>query len=197
MNKVYFVFYPLVRLFMRIFHPWDATGLENLPEGGVLLCGNHTTLGDPVYVAAAIGPKPQLHVLAKAELMRVPVVGYILRKGGMIGIKRGKSDVTAIKECIKVLKREEKLLIFPEGTRVKEGESVDAHSGAAMLATRTGVPILPVYIQPKKRWFRKTKVIFGAPYQPEYEGKRPGPEDYERIAADLMVRIRKLGGEIV
>lgn len=195
MNKVYLVFYPLVRLFMRVFHPWDAVGLENLPEGGVLLCGNHTTLGDPVYVAAAMGHRRQVHVLAKDELMRLPVLGYILRKGGMIGIKRGKSDVAAIKECIKVLKRQEPLLIFPEGTRVKEGQSVEAHSGAAMLATRTGVPLLPVYIQPKKRWFRKTRVIFGKPYQPEYEGKRPSPEDYERIAADLMERIRKLGGE--
>ena len=195
MNKLYTIFYPLIWLFMRIFHPWAVSGRENLPEGGVLLCGNHTTLGDPVYVVCAVGPRPQMHVLAKEEVMQVPLLGPLLRKGGMIGIKRGKSDVGAIKECIKVLKGQEPLLIFPEGTRVKEGQSVEAHSGAAMLATRTGVPLLPVYIQPKKRWFRRTRVIFGQPYQPEYEGKRPSPEDYERIAADLMVRIRKLGGE--
>lgn len=195
MNKVYSVVYAVLWTFMKVFHPWERSGLDCLPEGGVLLCGNHTSMGDPIYVLAAIGHKPQIHVMAKDELMRVPVIGWLLKKVGMIGIKRGKSDVGAIKECMKVLKNGEKLLLFPEGTRVKEGETGEAHTGAAMLATRTGVPILPVYISPKKRWFRKTKVMFGQPYQPEYEGRRPTSEDYERIAEDLMARIRALGGE--
>ena len=159
------------------------------------MCGNHTSMGDPIYVLASVGIKPQVHVMAKDELMKIPVIGWLLKKVGMIGVRRGKSDVGAIKECMKVLKNGEKLLIFPEGTRVKEGETVEAHSGAAMLATRTGVPILPVYIAPKKRWFRKTHVIFGRPYMPEYEGRRPTSEDYERIAEDLMARIRALGGK--
>ena len=195
MNKVYFFLYPLIWIFMKLFHPWEVVGLEQLPEGGVLLCGNHSSMGDPFYVVCAIGHKPQIHVMAKDELMRIPVLGFLLKKAGMIGVKRGKSDVGSIKECMRVLKNGEKLLLFPEGTRVKEGETSQAHSGAAMLATRTGVPILPVYIPTKKHWFRKTKVIFGQPYQPEYEGRRPCSEDYERIAEDLMLRIRRLGGE--
>jgi 1-acyl-sn-glycerol-3-phosphate acyltransferase len=55
------------------------------------------------------------------------------------------------------------------------------------------VPLVPIYISPKKRWFRKTTVIFGQPYEPEYEGRKPTPEDYRRIADDLMVRIQALG----
>lgn len=195
MNPFYAVLFPILWIFMRIFHPWKESGRKNIPEGGALLCGNHTTAGDPFYVVCAVGPRPQLRIMAKEELMHLPVVGFILRKLGIIGVKRGKADVGAIKEGMRVLKNGEKLLLFPEGTRVKEGEVGQAHTGAAMFATRTGAPIVPVYISPKKRWFRKTEVIFGAPYQPEFEGRKPTPEDYQRIADGIMERIRALGGE--
>ena len=196
MNKLYSVLFPLVWIFMKIFHPWRTVGRENVPLGNVVLCGNHTTLGDPVYVVCALGRRCQTHVMAKEEIMKWPVIGWILKRAGIIGIKRGKADVTAIKESMRVLKKGEKLLLFPEGTRVKEGETSEAHTGAAMFATRTNSPIVPIYIQPKKRLFRKTAVIFGQPYQPEFGGRKPTPEDYQRIADDIMARIRKLGGEI-
>ena len=64
-----------------------------------------------------------------------------------------------------------------------------------MFATRTDSPLIPIYISPKKRIFRKTKVIFGAPYVPTYEGRKATPEDYQRIADELMDRIRALGGK--
>lgn len=197
MNKLYAVLYPLVWIFMRIFHPVKVWGRENIPEGGVLLCGNHTTLGDPIYVVCAIGHKPQVRVMAKEELMHAFFIGFILRHVGVIGVKRGKADVGAVKEGMKALKNGEKLLLFPEGTRVREGETAEAHTGAAMFSTRTGVPLLPVYITPKKRLFRKIDVIFGEPYMPEFQGRRPTPDDYERIAKDLMVRIHKLGEQRV
>lgn len=192
-NLVYSMLYPLLWGFMRLCHPWRTVGQVSLPEGGALLCGNHTSIGDPCYVACAIGSRPQLRVLAKAELMRIPLLGWVLAKAGIIGINRRRADVVAIKTCIKVLKNGEKLLIFPEGTRVKEGEMGEAHTGAAMFATRTGVPIVPIYISPKKRWFRKTTVVFGQPYLPEFEGKKATAEDYERISEELMERIRVLG----
>ena len=193
MNKVYAVIYPLVWIFMRIFHPWRAVGLENLPEGAALLCGNHTTAGDPLYVVGCLGRRRQIHVMAKAEVMKWPVIGFILKKAGIFGVKRGKADVAALKEAMRVLKDGERLLMFPEGTRVKEGEVSEAHTGAAMFSTRTGAPLVPVYIQPKKRRFRRTTVVFGMPYHPEFEGRKPSPDDYQRIADDLMARIRALG----
>ena len=193
MNKMYAFIYPFIWLFMKIFHPWRAVGLENLPEGAALLCGNHTTAGDPLYVVCSLGRRRQIHVMAKEEVMKWPVIGFILKKAGMFGVKRGKADVAALKEAIRVLKGGEKLLIFPEGTRVKEGEASEAHTGAAMFSTRPGAPLVPVYIQPKKRIFRRTTVVFGEPYHPEFEGRKPTSEDYRRLADDLMARIRALG----
>ena len=192
-NKVYSVLYPIIWIFMRIFHPWKAVGVENIPEGAALICGNHTSLGDPLYVVCAMGGKRQTHVMAKAEIMKWPVIGFLLKKAGIIGVNRGKSDMASVKECMRVLKNGEKLLMFPEGTRVKEGETSEAHTGAAMFSTRTGTPLMPVYIAAKKRIFRKTAVVFGEPYHPEFEGRRPNAEDYQRIADDLLARVRALG----
>lgn len=193
MNKVYAVLYPLIWIFMKVFHPWRAVGVENIPEGAVLMCGNHTSLGDPLYVVCCMGWKRQTHVMAKDEIMKWPVIGWLLKKAGIFGVKRGKADVTALKEAMRVLRNGERLLLFPEGTRVKEGETSEAHTGAAMFATRTGAPLLPVYIAPQKRIFRRTTVVFGQPYSPAYEGRKATQEDYQRIAVDLLARIRALG----
>ncbi len=192
-NKFYSVIYPIIWIFMKILHPWNAVGVDNIPEGAALICGNHSTLGDPLYVVCCMGSKRQTHVMAKAEIMKWPVVGFLLKKAGIIGINRGKSDMAAVKECLRVLKNGEKLLMFPEGTRVKDGENSEAHTGAAMFATRTGTPLIPVYISPKKRRFRKTTVVFGQPYHPEFEGRKPSADDYQRIADDLLARINALG----
>lgn len=192
-NKMYAVLYPVIWIFMKIFHPWIAVGVENIPDGAALICGNHSTLGDPLYVVCCMGGKRQTHVMAKAEIMKWPVIGFLLKKAGIIGINRGKSDMAAVKECLRVLKNGEKLLMFPEGTRVKDGETSEARTGAAMFATRTGTPLVPVYIPPRKRRFQKTTVVFGQPYHPEFEGRKPSADDYQRIADDLLVRINALG----
>lgn len=192
-NKVYSIIYPIIWIFMKILHPWKAVGVEKIPKESAVLCGNHTTLGDPLYVVCGMGAKRQTHVMAKAEVMKWPVVGFLLKKAGIIGVNRGKSDMAAVKECLRVLRNGEKLLMFPEGTRVKDGEVSEAQTGAAMLATRTNSPLVPVYIQPKKRRFRKTTVVFGEPYYPEFEGRKPSADDYQRIADDLLVRIKALG----
>ena len=192
-NKVYSIIYPIIWIFMKILHPWKAVGVEKIPKESAVICGNHTTLGDPLYVVCGMGAKRQTHVMAKAEIMKWPVVGFLLKKAGIIGVNRGKSDMAAVKECLRVLRNGEKLLMFPEGTRVKDGKVSEAQTGAAMLATRTNSPLVPVYIQPKKRRFRKTIVVFGEPYYPEFEGRKPSADDYQRIADDLLVRIKTLG----
>jgi 1-acyl-sn-glycerol-3-phosphate acyltransferase len=134
--------------------------------------------------------------MAKSELMRVPVLGWLLAKAGVFGVDRGKSDVGAIKQALKVLKGGERLMLFPEGTRFKEGDGGAAKTGAAMLALRTGVPIVPVYIPREKKWLMRTPVIIGEPYYPGVKGQRATPEDYRAVADDLMARIHALGEQI-
>lgn len=194
MSEFWFsIFYAIVWLFFNLVHPGKAVGRENVPKGGCLLCGNHTRYSDPLFIILALGRRDHPYIMGKAELFKIPVLGWILKKAGVIPVDRGKSDVKAIKESMRVLKDGKKLLMFPEGTRVKEGSDQAAKTGAAMLAVRTGVPLVPVWVPARLGWFRRTPVVFGEPYTPQLpEGQKPTTEDYRRIADDLLGRIKAL-----
>ncbi len=193
MKRWYNLLWWIIAPFFSIVHPCRLVGRENLPEYGIF-CANHSCLSDPICLIVAVGHKRQMHAMAKAEFMRTPVIGWLLKKAGIFSVERGKSDVVAIKTAMRFLKNKENVLIFPEGTRIKNGvdkygNASEAKSGAAMLAVRTGVPLVPVYIPPKKRWFGITKVVIGDPYYPEVQSKKGSAEEYQAIADDLMVRI--------
>ena len=130
--------------------------------------------------------------MAKQELLDAPVLGRLLRRWGIFGVKRGNSDVGAIKTALRHLKAGCKLLIFPEGTRVKEGEENDGKTGAIMLALRTGTPILPCYCEKRRRPFQRTAIVFGEPYMVEIAGKRATPKEDRDCAEDLSGRIYAL-----
>jgi 1-acyl-sn-glycerol-3-phosphate acyltransferase len=189
MNTFYSILYVILWPFFNLFHPCKAIGREHIPAGGALVCSNHTTLSDPLYIVFAFQRKNRLRAMAKSELMRIPGLGWLLRKAGIFGVNRGKSDIAAIKLALKVLKDGEKLILFPEGTRHSDGE---AKTGAAMLAIRSGVPIVPVYIPREKKWFRAIPVVIGEPYCPETQNKRATAEDYRAVSDDLMARIHAL-----
>lgn len=192
MKTAYRILYCIVFPFFNLVHPCRAIGRENVPEGAVILCPNHTRLSDPLFVAFALGLKFRPQVMAKAELMEIPVLGWLLKKAGVFAVERGKSDVGAIKRAIKCLKSGDKLLLFPEGTRSQNGELGEGKTGVAMLSIRTGAPILPIYIPAEKKWFRRTPVVFGEAYTPQVEGRRGSAEEYALIADDLMKRIADL-----
>lgn len=197
MRKLYTALWYIVWPFFSLFHPCRLAGKERLPENGGLFCANHSNLSDPICLMLALGPKRQVRAMAKAEFMRIPVLGWLLKKAGIFGIERGKSDVVAIKTAMRFLKSGENVLMFPEGTRIKNGmdkygNEGEAKAGAAMLAVRTGVQLVPVYIPPKKRWFRFTTVVIGEPYYPKVESKKGSSEEYQTIAEDLMERIYAL-----
>ena len=192
MKVWYCVLYCVIWPFFNLFRPCRPIGRENIPEGAPLFCPNHTSLTDPLFPVFAMHLKNRPQVMAKAEIMEVPVVGWILKRAGVFAVERGKSDVGAIKRALKCLKSGEKLLLFPEGTRSKTEELGPAKGGAAMLAVRTGVPIVPMYIPTEKKWFRRTSVVFGTPYIPQIAGAKGTSEGYEAIAQDLMARIALL-----
>lgn len=186
---LYIVIWP----FFNLFRPIRAIGKENIPDGPAVICPNHSTIGDPFYVVFGFGYKYVMRALAKIQIMRLPFIGWILGKGGVFGVDRDTADLKAVKNGLKSLKDGRKLLLFPEGTRVRDGMTVEAKTGAALFATRTNSPLLPVWIPRKKKLFRFNTIVIGEPYYPEYEGRKPSTEDLERITADLMQRINKLG----
>lgn len=193
MDRYYRLIYAVVWPFFNMLYPVKAVGRENIPEGAALICPNHTSAIDPLFVVFAFQRKHIMRVMSKKEVMSWPVIGWLLKKAGVFGVDRGAADITAVKTALRHLKEGRKLLLFPEGTRVAEGESVEAKTGAAMFSTRAGVPIVPVYITGKKRLFRRNLVVIGQPYQPQVAGRKGTSEEYHAIADDLMERIRVLG----
>ena len=190
-RRVHWLLAPLVRL---IF-PLDVRGREYLAEGAVVLCPNHSSALDPILLACALRYDMPLRIMAKKQLMDVPVLGWFLGKMGAFGVDRGNSDIGAIKTSIRCLRDGWKLMIFPEGTRVKDGEAVDAKGGAAMIAIRSGVAMQPVYITTKKRAFRKNRIVFGPIYEPVYTGRKGTAEEYQANVEAVMQRVKELGEE--
>ena len=192
-ETVFGIIYRVVWPFFNLLHPVKAIGRENIPEGAAVICPNHSSASDPFYVVFAFGRKYPMWAMAKQEILNWPVVGWILSKAGVFGVDRGNADLKAAKTALRCLKENRKLLMFPEGTRVHEGENVEAKAGAALFATRTGSPLLPVYIPTKKKLFSPITVVIGKPYYPQIAGRKATNEELQTIAADLMNRVRALG----
>lgn len=193
MESVYRLLYCIVWPFFNLCHPVRAIGRENIPEGGVVLCANHTALSDPLFICFACTLRNKIRPMAKVELSKVPIIGWLLGKAGVIYVDRGHADVKAVKSALLCLKNQGNLLIFPEGTRVHEGEDVSAKGGAALFATRTGSPIIPVYVSRKKPWFRPTTVVIGQPFYPQIQGRKATADELDQITNEVMERIHALG----
>ena len=193
MDAWFHFLYAVIWPFFNLFRPQRVMGRENIPQGAAVICPNHTTIGDPFYVVFAFGHRYPMRAMAKIQIMRVPFIGWILGKAGVFGVDRGHADMKAVKTALKFLREGNKLLMFPEGTRVHQGEDVSAKTGAAMFACRTGVPLLPVYIQPQKRLFARNLVVIGKPYYPQFSGRKPTADELDAITDRLMDQVHALG----
>lgn len=190
-EKWYKLAYWLLRPVCALLYPIRVSGRHLLPEGAVILCANHSNAVDPILISIALGSKTYVHHLAKAELRKIPVVGAVLEKIGAVFVRRGERDIDSYKSCLRILKGGERLIAFPEGTRVHGTDEVGAKSGVIHMAARTGAYILPIRLERDKKLFRRTDVVFGEPYRIEVGGHG----DYDTLAQELMDRITGLDGE--
>ena len=203
LNRTFAVLYTLLGPAVRLLFPARVEGLENLPEGGMLLCPNHTSDVDPLIIAAALPVDSRLHFMGKAELFQNPLLNWFFRKLGGFPVQRGGSDITAVKTAIQVLKDGDNLMIFPEGTVIRNGigcaDGLPAHAkaGIAVIGVRTGATMIPVFVSQGKKLFHKTRVIFGKPYTPVYTGRRGTSAEMQAIADELLRQAYALGGQQV
>ena len=203
LGTLFVIAYYVVGLLCSILHPTTVEGLENLPEHGALLCPNHSSNWDPVLLGLRLPVNYRLHAMAKEELFKNPILGWIIRKLGAFPVSRGNNDIQAVKTAIQVLKAGDNLLIFPEGTVVRNGvgyiDGLPAHakSGVAMIGVRTGAKLIPVFMDGEKKLFHRTRIIFGKPYIPVYTGRHGTSEEMQKIADDILAEAYALGGRTV
>ncbi len=167
-------------------------GLENVPPFGtpVIFAGNHRSLTDPSNVGSSL-PYP-IFYFAKEELFRVPLLGWYIRRVNSFPVRRTENDIGAFKTAVHVLEHGGGLMLFPEGgRRLDPSQQWKAKAGVGMLACKTGARVIPVGIKnaDRLRRFASLEVIFGKPIFPP---KTESHEDYQRLADEVMARIKEL-----
>ncbi|MBQ8174781.1 MAG: 1-acyl-sn-glycerol-3-phosphate acyltransferase [Clostridia bacterium] len=186
--------------FFRFVMRLSATGKENVPaEGGYILCINHIAAVDVISVAA-VCPR-QLRFLAKKELFRIPLLGWLIRRLGACPLDRGGSDVAAIKKTVSLASGGELVGIFPQGHRYPGKNPADTpiKNGAGMIAYRSRCSVIPVCLKMKKQkyaLFRRVEVIFGNPISNEelFPAGEGNSEAYAAASRRIFDEICRLGG---
>lgn len=139
-------------------------GLENIDNAGkCVVCPNHSTIFDPFWVYFK---SKDMWIMAKAELFKNKIMAALLKAYNVFPIKRGQRDASSLLHSINVIENNDnaKLLIFPEGTRIKKDkERGRAKVGPVYIASKAGVPIIPVHITKNPKLFSRVTVVFGEP----------------------------------
>ena len=202
-NPFFTVVYYLGRALVSVLFPATVEGLDRLPRNGALLCPNHSSNWDPILVALRLPVNYRLHIMAKVDLFKNPILAWILRHLGAFPVSRGSSDIQSVKTAMQAIKSGDNLLIFPEGTTIHNGigyvDGLPAHAkaGVAVIGVRTGATLVPVFVDGPKKPFRRTRIIFGEPYTPVYTGRHGTSEEMQKIADDILTAAYALGGQAV
>lgn len=185
-----------------LFFPIRIKG-ENIlnKKGSLILAANHVSYMDPVVLG--IATKRQIHFMAKKEIFKVPILGFIIRCLGAIPIDREKATPESIKRAFSILRDGRVLGIFPEGTRSLNGEILELNAGLIKIALKTSAPIIPIGINgtfeiypsnskyPKIHKRKKIYINFGKPIY--LDSKRMKDIKYqEQCLAFIKNNIREL-----
>ena len=132
-------------MLLFLFTRWRVRGKENIPsQGPLLIVVNHLNVADPPIIGVSVNRK--MMFLAKEELFRPGLSGYIVRNYGAFPVHRGGMNREAMRKSEQLLTQGMALIMFPEGRRSQKAQLESAFSGAALIAARNGVPILPIGI---------------------------------------------------
>ena len=197
---IYRIVWTLCGLIFQLLLRRRIRGTHNVPKRGpVILASNHVSNLDPPVVGTCIW-RP-CAFMAKEELFENKLFGWLLYHLYAFPIKRGAGDRGALKKALEILEGGWPLVMFPEGTRSETGEMREPEMGVAMIAYRTGAPVIPVYthgtnrVRPKGGGIRLAQigVAFGEPIVFSVpEGQKAGRDDYERAAHRIMDEIKRL-----
>jgi 1-acyl-sn-glycerol-3-phosphate acyltransferase len=180
----------------------SVEGLERVPRSGpYIMVSNHNSNLDPPFIGGAIGRHSgrPIHFMAKEEIRHWPLVGWLARGSGVFFVRRGEGDRAAQRIALQHLAAGRPIGIFPEGTRSLDGVLREPKDGVALLAIRSGAPLLPVGITGsgkifpgRSRWPHRTRVDirigepFNLVHQPDGRLDRDAlAEGTERIMREI------------
>jgi len=191
---------PLIKLYFR----HRTRGLSHVPDRkGAIIATNHASVLDPPLVACDI-PRP-LFTMAKQALHDIPLFGRAIRACYSFPVRRGTLDHRALRRAVRLLRNDNLMLLFPEGTRTRDGELQKGRPGIGKIATEADCPIVPGYLHGTFRAMppgsvfprpTRTTLYFGKPLTFDADG---GDDDaksrrrrYNLIAENVMQAIARL-----
>jgi 1-acyl-sn-glycerol-3-phosphate acyltransferase len=201
----YFIGWCLFRAFFKLFLDFKVIGRENVPKrGAFLFVSNHTSFFDPILLGTSL--YRSLNYMARDTLFKTRCSAETMRTVHAFPLKRGRGDLSAIREALRILGMGKPLVIFPEGTRAKDKHLRRAKPGAGFIAVRSGVPVIPAYVWGSfdalpRGWktFRPhpVRVYIGKPVDVKNRVQGPGPrgqdkEVYQCVSDEMMKRIGEL-----
>jgi 1-acyl-sn-glycerol-3-phosphate acyltransferase len=193
--------YNLTQLLAQVFFQFRVIHPERvIQEGPVILAMNHESYLDPPL--AGIACRRAIYFLARKSLLDIPILGSLLPKLNVIPVDQEGGDRSALKALIRVLRRDECVLVFPEGSRTEDGNLQPALSGIGLVIAKTRAPVVPMRIfgahraLPRgggKLRFCPITIVVGEPLRfTEEEVAGTGREVYPRLSEKVMKAIGAL-----
>lgn len=200
---MYLFFRMLVEIYVRIKFNINIYGKENIPsnskKGGFIIAANHQSYADPTSVSGLIRGKYSF--MAKSELFENRIFGWLIRRCGAFPVVRGNGDNSAIERGIADIKKGRIFVIFPEGTRSKDGKIARGRTGVSLIASLAEAPVLPVCImyglkgEKRRMDFAVGKMIPAEELKIKSENQSDRKE-LKRISNRIMDSIKDLQKEI-
>jgi 1-acyl-sn-glycerol-3-phosphate acyltransferase len=207
MNPIYFLGWCGFRFVFKFYFRWRVYNSERVPATGpVILAANHASFLDPPLVGA--GVTRGINYLARENLFRFPVLGWVLHRWQVVPVDREGGGAKGLKAILARLLEGGAIILFPEGTRTRDGQLQPARSGIGLTVIKSTAPVIPVRVFGTFRAYGRqmrlprpcaVAVKYGQPMYFEQLraearvcSKQRLKEIYQRVADDLMDAIRKL-----
>jgi 1-acyl-sn-glycerol-3-phosphate acyltransferase len=207
MNPVYFAGWSFYRTTFALYFGWRVFNSERVPlKGSVILASNHQSFLDPPLVGS--GLKRDINYLARKSLFRIPVLGWVLRTVNAVPVDRDGGGAAGLKAIMDRLHAGGAIILFPEGTRSKDGQLQPARSGVGLTVIKSEAPVVPVRVfGTREAWGRGVR--FPRPHAVAVKYGRPMnfvqlraeaancskarlKQIYQQVADEIMAAVAKL-----
>jgi 1-acyl-sn-glycerol-3-phosphate acyltransferase len=207
MNAIYYLGWIFFRTLYATYFHWRVFNPERVPEKGpVILASNHASFLDPPLVGS--GLHRGINYLARDTLFRFPGVGWVLRKWNSVPVDRNGGGAAGLRAILDRLLEDGAIILFPEGTRTRDGKLQPARSGIGLTVIKSKAAVVPVRVFGTYEAFGR-HVRIPRPYQVAVKYGRPMhfadlrteakvcskvrlKEIYQQVANEIMAEIGKL-----
>jgi 1-acyl-sn-glycerol-3-phosphate acyltransferase len=207
MNVPYFIGWCAFRALYKLYFRWRVYNAERVPiEGGVILASNHASFIDPPLVGS--GVKRGINYLARDNLFRFPVMGWVLRQWQVVPVDRDGGGAAGLRAILDRLLAGGAIILFPEGTRTRDGKLQPARSGIGLTVIKSTASVVPVRVFGTFEAYgrhlslprpRRVAVKYGQPMRFEQLraeakvcSKTRLKQIYQQVANEIMAAIGKL-----